>query len=597
MELFNRLKDAQKEGKKFEKSLPGHYTLTHGFKKLSGMTRYVCLSLVLAGGLTGCNSMQHMANFENLKQEAEVIESLSTQAIDDHINKRGSEQPDQSIEIVDFDEFVKQYEEKRAFPYNHPVRIENPFVAGQYFEVIDGSSLSSHLRLIATHGPNALHISDSINGQTYIVDPTGRIPSLESGISSLYDQDKNSTIVLGDILKNNSTFKFNSISEQISYILHHEFIHGHTMQDVSEFTNANSIFEMTFSHEAASFNEAHSDVAAMAMRYKSLDLEPQEFVEEIVDLTSDFNRFYLEKSNGDGTSKHIHRADKGFQVLAEIVRKDADFIKNIPDSQIPMFAYDVVKSAGLYHNASDLIIDKHMLGDSKVNEQLNRFHVNKNGRLDASLDEWLINDIERAYDDYEIRELTSSLRDVHKKEKLGSQIDSYIETLTDIVNETEDPIETRYLVAYQNKMKAEGLTNEDFYSTLKSHIEISHGSYEFEDLRGRLLSLRQDLQNIRETIPSYESLVVESEQIKENIEVKLKELGEALEQQDPKSALYKGVLYDKSYSEMANIIINTSDYGYPQGTEKKDDRTNNFVSSLNLESTDRKHEKGTYYEP
>lgn len=541
--MWDKLESAQREGEGFRSELDKRdgFSMTKWFDKVDGPVKSICLVVALAGGLTGCNTMQFAGNYTNLQQEARMIDSMAVSEMAEFTQERGIEAADNTLPKVTVADFAQGIEEAHGFPYEGPVQLENPYVEGQFFKVFNGNSVGDHVKVALDQGVSALNWKTSAGGGTYLLNPDHPNPTTKFGMDSFHDPDHASTIVVGDNVFHNWDPGATS-AENASFMLYHELAHGHVTQEVSRFGFSESFVDALSNTNINTVNETHADVTASIMVYKHLDLDANTFLERLDNLRAYSDKNMLDMANGDGTSDHWYRAQESIKVLNEMVDKDADFLKNLPDSHVPIVAYEVVKHAGFDHNLSDVLIANY----SDLGEQ---------ARPSADHDAHFLSDVASSYDDPQLNAQAERLNAVWGQTQANGYLDFYQDALNKVLSDRVNEIPGQHLDALGEKFEQAGGDYTSVADLVDKHIEIAQSDSDPRLIKHQLKALAGDLKDLASDLPNANDLKMERSDLIASMMERVSELGQAQEANDPYTKLAHGQSPDSTPNDIATNIM------------------------------------------
>lgn len=540
--MWGHLETAKNAGNQFKSKLDRKKNpLAHWFENVRGTATGACLALALASGLTGCNTVQYAANYDQLQSEARLIGSMSIEDMDQFIQKRGVEQPNDVMPKVTVAEFSQKLSDAREFPYDTPVQIENPFVEGQYFQVLNGSKLGDHLKLIMDQGLNVSEWVASAGGNSYVVNPDMPITRMASGMNSFHDTDRSSTIVIGDSVSHDWDAG-RATPENAAFILNHEMAHAHTTQEWASLGFSDSLGDALYNPNLPTFNESHADITAAITTNKHSDLSPESFLERLDNLEAFSNLKAINKANGDGTTDHLYRPQKAIEVLREITKADPDFLKNLPDSQIPIFAYVLVQESGYYHNMSEVLMSKY----SDLEES----------RPSAISDAQFIKDVSVSYDDPQLNKDGDRLAQIWNEIQANRSVHFYKNALNDVVNDQSNPIPVQNLKSLEGGFESLGGDFKDLSRLIESHIKIAESDGDPRLIQHQLSALSSDVFKVADQMPSVEELKQERLDLVSSMKDRISEMGNDQLLSDPYGPLAKGKSAGISLPDLAEAMIN-----------------------------------------
>lgn len=541
--MWDSLEAARSNGDAFRADLEQQdgFSMTKWFDKVSGPVKGVCLVVALAGGLTGCNTMQFAGNYTNLQQEARMIDSMAATEMAGFIQERGVEAPDAATPKVTVNDFAKAVEQAQKYPFDGPVQIENPFVEGQYFKVFNGKNLSDHVELAIEQGASALNWTASAGGSTYLVNPDHPNATTRFGMDSFHDHDHSSAIVYGDHFFHNWD-PGSRTAENASFVVYHELAHGHVTQEAARFGMSESFIDAMDNANINTFNETHADVTASIMVYKHSDLEPSTFLDRLDNLRAYSDKSMIDKANGDGTSDHWYRPQQSIEVLNEIVKQDPEFLKSLPDSHVPIFAYEVVKEAGFDHNTASVLMNKYA-------------DIGNDVRPSADQDALFLQDVRASYDDAQLKAQGERLEAIWGQMQTNAYIDFYKDGLNKVLTDRVNEIPEQHLESLGDKLGDAGKTYSGVSDLIERHIDIVQSDADPRLIKHQLKEIARDLQDLSKQYPSNDNLKAERSDLIQSMQERITELGEHQMEKDMYSKLAHGQSPDTNPAEIANQMI------------------------------------------
>jgi len=444
--VWGLLDKASERGRSFKEKLSESegFGLTRWFDGVASSAKPICLSLAMATGASGCSTINFVANHDQLREDARLIEQMPPQSIAELAEQRVAENPE-GLPTLSVQE-LSQAIVKNRYNVNlgSGIALENPYVPGQSVLVVESGDVPAHLKLLADTGlnPSAL-VSTSSGSHAFAINTN--LPQIDFSASrpGLHEQQKTSVIMLGDKLIP-ATWSYGEQPEQdIANALYHELAHVHTTVEMAALLSSDSALD-TLTASYREVIEAHAQTTAAIMTGKAYGLSTQQFRNMLATESELSTALYL---NGEAlggvltadpdSNSDNYRPQKALEVLDEMIERDPDLLQKVDESLVPVLAMDIVRQAGYYHNKAETILEETMdrlpahaipaaeKADVYLQEQLkNAFPDNDvfNTRMQTLIDAWRAHKefaflerigwkLERGLEDYPVQEVWETADD------------------------------------------------------------------------------------------------------------------------------------------------------------------------------------------
>lgn len=369
---LSRLKAAASAGVDVREALSqtSKFAFTKWFDCLQSGVKPAILAIAVASGTTGCATMTNNAQtnqasvYESMVAEAASLKELPRNELMERIADRPQSSRFDSLPTITVKELAESTANnaERRPPLESAKAIDSPFTPGKRVRVSLNSDWGANFDmgikdglgwsyLISTPGIDNPHaINANINTQ-------GKVASFQ-------DPSLPSYIILPEKMLH-TTWGFGtkaSFKERYGFVIFHELAHLHLTQELALHGDDVIHDSLADAHHKSykMFNEAHADVTAGIATFKAYNLSTEDFLARVKSLIQMQNHVIRESGlNGSpetNTGLSMYRASRAFEVLAEIAERDPQFLKSLTYEAMPVVAYDIVKKAGYYHNAAELIL-------------------------------------------------------------------------------------------------------------------------------------------------------------------------------------------------------------------------------------------------